>query len=471
MDIQVLQGLRSNPRLMQLSALRAGGVVDWVDAQSTFPDEWAYKQRIDWLLLGRPLCYCGAQAKAPSKWCGVSCRNKDRGIRSHQSARQTENAPSRMSKRKETTLQRYGVDHISKLQANKNKVRETRAVNDEAKLLQTLSARLGDNPFRDHQFWVDLLSRESVASLRDNFGLNQCTTYSWWQRIGFDWTAYAPMTSSGGERSLAAWLESIDIRVERNVRTLLSPTKQEIDVYLPDYKVGIEYDGLYWHRGKSSIEKQKLAEQNGIRLICVFEDEWIENQAIVKSIIKSKLGLYDTRWYARQLNKTGLSAKQAKAFFGDNHIDGFAVAKQHIGLCDSRGECVAAVSIGASRFKKGERELIRYASKLNTQVVGGLTRLLDGCGEMTSYANKRYSPMGAAYSTIGGGELIGETPPAYYWVKGANRFNRMATQKHKLQAFLGKAINLAETETSIMESNGFFKVYDCGNYKYKLNSH
>ena len=48
----------------------------------------------------------------------------------------------------------------------------------------------------------------------------------------------------------------------------------EVDVYLPDYNVAIEYDGSYWHSNKETqdLQKQKAVEDAGIRLIRVREE-------------------------------------------------------------------------------------------------------------------------------------------------------------------------------------------------------
>ena len=51
--------------------------------------------------------------------------------------------------------------------------------------------------------------------------------------------------------------------------------KWEIDVFLPDYKIGIEYDGIYYHNSKVSQQreaiKNKIIKANGIHLIRVKE--------------------------------------------------------------------------------------------------------------------------------------------------------------------------------------------------------
>lgn len=50
----------------------------------------------------------------------------------------------------------------------------------------------------------------------------------------------------------------------------------EIDIYIPNKKVGIEYDGLYFHKGKKSeareIKKYNICQKNNIKLIRVKEE-------------------------------------------------------------------------------------------------------------------------------------------------------------------------------------------------------
>ena len=78
-------------------------------------------------------------------------------------------------------------------------------------------------------------------------------------------------------------------------------------MYFPELKVGIEYNGLYWHSeemGKDRnyhFNKSLECYDKGIRLIHVFEDEWLYKQDIVKSKIKHILGLNtNERVYARK---------------------------------------------------------------------------------------------------------------------------------------------------------------------------
>ncbi|MFW6130771.1 MAG: hypothetical protein ACOC56_06250, partial [Atribacterota bacterium] len=53
----------------------------------------------------------------------------------------------------------------------------------------------------------------------------------------------------------------------------------ELDIYLPDFNIAIEYNGLYWHselNGKDRnyhLNKTNICENENIQLIHIFEDE------------------------------------------------------------------------------------------------------------------------------------------------------------------------------------------------------
>ena len=80
-----------------------------------------------------------------------------------------------------------------------------------------------------------------------------------------------------------------------NSRSILE-NNLELDIFIKSQNIGIELDGSYWHseefKGKNyHLEKTKIANKKGIRLIHIFEDEWTHKKEIVKSKIRNILNV------------------------------------------------------------------------------------------------------------------------------------------------------------------------------------
>ncbi len=82
----------------------------------------------------------------------------------------------------------------------------------------------------------------------------------------------------------------------QNDRSVIFP--MELDIWMPDLKIGIEYDGDYWHSLKDMIkrdfEKDRICEEKGILLIRVKESEYVSDKINVlnkiQKIILNKKG-------------------------------------------------------------------------------------------------------------------------------------------------------------------------------------
>ena len=71
--------------------------------------------------------------------------------------------------------------------------------------------------------------------------------------------------SSKPEMRVLAELESIF----ENVKSRYKLKNKELDIYLPEIKIGIEFDGSYWHRNKidNDLKKNKFFLSHGIKVI------------------------------------------------------------------------------------------------------------------------------------------------------------------------------------------------------------
>lgn len=283
---------------------------------------------------------------------------------------------------------------------------------------------------------------------------------------------------SNEEKEVAEYVKSIyDGRVVENDRSVINPF--ELDIYLPDKRLAIEFDGFYWHSDAKNkdnyyhLNKTELCEKQGIQLIHVFEDEWIEKQEIVKDRIKSILGIYEKRIYARKCIIKEVNSKESNQFLEANHLQGKDGASIRYGLF-YQDELVSVMTFGKPRFNKNyEWELIRFASKLGTQIVGGANKLLkffkkNHDGSIISYADRRYS-IGKLYESMGF-KLLSVSAPNYWWTKQRQKLSRYQCQKHKLSVILKDSFNPELSETENMMFNGYDKIYDCGNLVYVLTA-
>lgn len=98
---------------------------------------------------------------------------------------------------------------------------------------------------------------------------------------------------SKGEKELKDFISNyLEIEVSNTWDELVSSKncELEIDIYIPNLKLGFEYDGNYWHSElfngyNRKIEKDNLASKKGIKLIHIFEEDWKNNKEQLKNFI------------------------------------------------------------------------------------------------------------------------------------------------------------------------------------------
>ena len=244
-------------------------------------------------------------------------------------------------------------------------------------------------------------------------------------------------------------------------------TYRELDIYIPNKNIAIEYNGAYWHQFHEKdyhLNKSEMCAEKGVRLIHIWDDLWYSKKDIYKSIIASALGVYERKIYARKCECKELDFKTYSEFLIENHIQGSVNSSIRYGLF-YEGELVQVAGWGKSRFKKGEFELHRMCTKLNTQVIGGFSKLIKHCGldEFTSYVDRDIYN-GKGYLSCGF-KIDGYTDVGYFYLTSnfrVPRINRVSVQKHKLKNIL-KEYDDSLSETENMENNGYFKLYNCGN--------
>lgn len=269
------------------------------------------------------------------------------------------------------------------------------------------------------------------------------------------------------ERELSAWLDSLKVEHVQQCRQTLE--QGTLDIYIPDAQVAVEYNGLYWHSedkaGRTKhLRKLKDAGKAGVRLLTVFEDEWLERPEVVKKVIASALGISRDKVFARNTEVVVISWEAAAALYDANHLQGPGTpCNENLGLVVN-GNLVAAMSFREDRFGSHDREVVRYAA--TTRVVGGFSKLFKNYvrsqakgTRIVSYCDLRWFT-GESYGKAGM-VFQGASEPGYWWCKGVKRHSRVGFQKHKLKGKLA-VFDEARTESENMRNNGYWKVWDCG---------
>lgn len=252
----------------------------------------------------------------------------------------------------------------------------------------------------------------------------------------------------------------------------------ELDLYYPEQRVAIEFNGNLWHSDRykdKNYHKNKAITcgKNNIKLISIFEYEWEDpnKKSKIINLIKRELNIDKPNIiYGRKTYIHTIDSDTAKNFLELYHIAGNATSSIQVGMFFDN-ELIGVITLGKPRFNnKYEYEIIRLCWKDNTAVIGGTNKLIRyvikkyNIKSLITYADlSKFN--GMSYKKFGF-KVDGITDPNYIWwtSNGNEVLTRYQTQKHKLiQLGLGKA---DETEEEIMTKMGYNKIYDCGNMRY-----
>ena len=282
---------------------------------------------------------------------------------------------------------------------------------------------------------------------------------------------------SNYEKSILSFLkDNSNFEIIENQRKILDG--KEIDIYLPEINLALEFNGLYWHselykERKYHLDKTLSCIERGIDLMHIWEDDWIYKQDIVKSMILNKLGLVSNKIFARKCEvKVVDDNRIVREFLDKNHIQGFVGSKIKIGLF-YENKLVSLMTFGNLRkslgqsSQEGSYELLRFCNSLNTIVVGGASKLFKyflnnyNVSEIISYSDlSRYK--GNMYQQLGF-KLSHSSEPNYYYIIDGVRKHRFGFRKDKL---VSQGFDASKTETEIMNERGFYRIFDCGMQKW-----
>ena len=358
---------------------------------------------------------------------------------------------------KQTNLEKYGVSTTLLLQESRNKALESRRDFDVYAML-------------DDPNWLELNKHIPSTLLSEKYNIAWSTILNYYKKHQ---VTRPNVIVSRHELVLIEFLEQYGVRCEVSNRTILNG--KEIDIFLPDYNIGIEIDGLYWHSEQFKNDKfyhtakSELANKKNIHLIHITDSELTTHTQIVYNRLLAKLGLAK-KCYARKCTIVEVDNSTYNKFMSLHHIQGTAVASVRLGLI-YQNKLVAVMSFSKSRYnKKYQWELIRYAS--DGTVVGGASKILVHFiktydpKSIISYSDSRWNS-GKLYTSIG---MIYDhtSPPNYWYIVNGQLKHRSGYQKHKLKNKL-TIFDENKSERENMENNNYLRYWDCGNKVYVWN--
>nr|DAT67965.1 MAG TPA: endonuclease-like protein [Caudoviricetes sp.] len=256
-----------------------------------------------------------------------------------------------------------------------------------------------------------------------------------------------------------------------NSKDIIPP--MELDIFLPEFNLGIEINGMYWHSEKFKeknyhLHKYNLCKDKGIRLISIWEWEIIKDKDKIENFIKNLIS-EKIKLQARKLQIRNVNIKEQKSFLKDNHLQGYVPCSLALGLY-FEDELIQIMTLRAKDKKNKIYEIGRLATKIGYSVIGGAERLFKNLLSYVDYTeiisyNNLDKFTGEVYERLG--LSLKDITIPYGWISDRRFVPRYQTQKNKL---IKQGFDKNKSESEIMRNEGFSKIYLTGVQKFVLKN-
>ena len=294
------------------------------------------------------------------------------------------------------------------------------------------------------------------------------------------------VSKSNPETEITTYLLDLGISTSdiiRNSRPQWMEGK-ELDIYIPKFKLAIEYNGSSFHHSSKSkyvdsfyssrykpsdyhFKKWKLCKDNDVTLLSIYDFYWFQKQK--QDIYKSKIQHYlrlDTKIYARKCTIVEVPNQEAYSFYESNHIEGkgfaYKSSKSYALRYDNKNIMYATIGeLYNQSSKQQEQKLHRICTLSGYTVVGGISKL-------SKFLTTTFGDFKFQLTLSSGGTIpdvnLSNVSLRYFWVLPGGRkyFPRNKTQKHLLEKHFKSPLLEDDTESTYMERLGYLKVYDNG---------
>lgn len=431
-------------------------------------------------------------------------------------------------KQKRRSMYLYGVIHPAALQENILRVKNTKKIkygdenyNNSNKAKDTCKHLYGkENAFQVDEFktkakntiknkygnsiyqLTDDYKEKSVKTSREHYGVDnpakadtvkQKVKNTWISKYGVKHPMMLGKTKDKLFETLRKTNCAFESKIEKQMNSFLielgfkpvkykigsGETRVEIDSYISEKAFGIEMNGVWWHSKNNKrpenqhFLKSKWANANGIRLVHVWEDQWQSKKDLIKTIIKSRLGVLDksNKIYARNCKIKEIDVNTYRDFCNKNHIQGYKQASIKLGLFYN-DELVQIASFSKthnigkakSQNSKYEYEWVRGCPASNNIVIGGTSKLF-------KHFVRKYNPQsvlcyadwnlfdGKGYKECGF-NFVGYTgPDKFYVIANSKPLVRINRNPYRYSEF-----------KELVKKNKLLECYGAGSLKFEWKS-
>jgi very-short-patch-repair endonuclease/transposase-like protein len=343
---------------------------------------------------------------------------------------------------KNRIISKYGVENVFELDETKDKIKKTNLkkygeeywikVPENAEIVSKKSLQTKID--RGSVITVDgVLLSEYISKSK----ASKSHFYKIYKSLGLDDAINYEPTKTLIERVINCTLSELGVNFNEQVR---------VGNYIPDFVCNnliIECNGNYWHTEKflkPSYHKNKREKyiELGYKPLFFTEDEILDKQPIVESIIKNKLGMSE-RIFARKTIFKEVPKEEGKKFLEENHLMGKG-SGQYFGLYY---ENTLYALLQLKNVGDGWKEISRFCIKNGYNIVGGFSKLIKNINhdKIKTFVDLRYGD-GEHLKKIGFKEV--RTNLSFHWTDGERRFHRM-----KFKGNSGHDL-------------GLVKIWDCG---------
>lgn len=381
-------------------------------------------------------------------------------------------------KKKKTSLLKYGVEHPVQSQEIKDKI--VNSLESSVKY-NTEKYKVFNFVCDNKELWSYLESGKSLSELSEIYSIDKNVLNKVLLNKKFK-NRYQKIYSyprTQKQNEIADFLQEIGIH-----DTLINNRDVvgfELDIYSPEKKIAIEFNGSYWHseavispkqaRNKHLI-KSKECEKAGIKLIHIFENHWDNRKKQYKNFLRSVFHKNQNDIDAR---KCDLSFDSASDLMNDSHIQGSPSNSIFWSNLTFNNRIISSISLSRHHRQNSDKDsvvLSRMSFLDSLNVRGGASRMFkyakswaknNGYKKIITWSDNAWTN-GDIYHKLGFTLEKEYKPDYFYWDMKENIYrSKQSQQKGKI------GCPKTMTERDFCLQNKLYRIWDCGKKKFFLD--